>query len=49
METIIAYILTILTMALILFLCFVVGSALIYLGEEIHYTVMKIKRFMKGK
>ena len=47
METLVAYILITLTMALILILCFIVGSALIYLGEELHYSVRKIKRIIK--
>ena len=47
MEALVAYILIALTMALILIFCFIVGSALIYLGEELHYSVRKIKRLIK--
>ena len=47
MKALITYILIALTMALILAFCFIVGSALIYLGEEIHYSVRKIKRIIK--
>lgn len=47
MEEFVALILTALTMALILIFCFVAGAALIYLGEELHYSVRKIKRFIK--
>ena len=47
MEEFIACILIGITMALILILCFIVGFALIYLGEELHYSVRKIKRFIK--
>lgn len=44
METILAYIFIALIMALILLFCFIMGMALIYLGEEIRYAVRKINR-----
>ena len=47
MEKFIACILIGITMALILILCFVAGAALMYLGEELRYSVRKIKRFIK--
>ena len=44
MKTVLAYIFIALIMALILLLCFIMGMALIYLGEEIYYAIRKIKR-----
>lgn len=47
MEKLVACVLIAITMALILILCFILGFALIHLGEELHYSVRKVKRFIK--